>query len=95
MTDAIPMSAESLEETVDLHGAFPELSEGQIAMLLGRGDRRTTKVGDVLYREGDRPYDFVVVLEGKVAVVEGYESPGRAGGGLCTGRGDSSARSAC
>jgi thioredoxin reductase (NADPH) len=76
MTDAMPMSAESLEETVDLHGAFPQLSDGQIAMLLGRGgDRRTTMVGDVLYRAGDRPYDFVVVLEGKVAVVEGYQSP--------------------
>lgn len=75
MTDAIPLSAESLEETVDLHGAFPELSEAQIAMLLGRGDRRSTKIGDVLYREGDRPYDFVVVLEGRVAAVEGYQNP--------------------
>jgi thioredoxin reductase (NADPH) len=76
MTDAMPMSAESLQETVDLNGAFPQLSDGQIAMLLGRGgDRRTTNVGDVLYRAGDRPYDFVVVLEGKVAVVEGYQSP--------------------
>jgi thioredoxin reductase (NADPH) len=75
MTEAIRMSAESLEETVDLHGAFPELSEAQIAMLLGRGDRRTTKIGDVLYREGDRPYDFVVVLEGRVAAVEGYQNP--------------------
>ncbi len=72
----MPMSAESLEETVDLYGAFPQLSDGQIAMLLGRGDdRRTTTVGDVLYRVGDRPYDFVVVLEGKVAIVEGYQSP--------------------
>src|SRR6185436_14113049 len=49
--------------------------EAHIAILLGRGARRNTKNGDVLYREGDRPYDFVVVLEGKVAVVEGYLSP--------------------
>jgi thioredoxin reductase (NADPH) len=76
MTDGSPMSAESLEETTDPHGAFPELSEGQIATLLRRGDRRTTKVDDVLYREGQRPYDFVVVLEGKVAAVEGYDGPG-------------------
>jgi thioredoxin reductase (NADPH) len=94
MTDAMPRPAEPLEETIDLYGAFPQLSEGQIAMLLGRGDGRTARIGDVLYREGDRPYDLVVVLEGKMAVVEGYDSPGERWW-VCTARSDSSARSAC
>ena len=39
------------------------------------GECRMTEVGDVLYREGDLDYDFVVILEGKVAIVEGYERP--------------------
>jgi len=73
--DVESLPAEALEETVDLYGAFPLLSEGQILALLGKGKRRSTTAGEVLYREGDLRYDFIVVLEGKVAVVEGYESP--------------------
>ena len=53
-----------------------------------------TDVGDVLYREGDLDYDFVVILEGKVAVIEGYEGPEQQVV-ESTGRAGSSARSAC
>ena len=56
-------------------GAFPELGEAQIATLVGDGECRMTAAGDVLYREGDLEYDFVVIREGKVAVIEGYEGP--------------------
>jgi thioredoxin reductase (NADPH) len=74
MADVL-LDAERFDETPDLYGAFPELSEAQVVAVAGRGERETTHVGDVLYREGDRPCDFIVILNGKVAVVEGYGSP--------------------
>jgi thioredoxin reductase (NADPH) len=60
----------ALTETPDLYGAFPRLSEEQIATLEAVGERRRMKPGDVLYREGDGNRDFFVILEGKVAVIE-------------------------
>ncbi len=68
---ATPDSA--LTETPDLYGAFPRLSEEQIAALSTVGERRRVKAGDVLYREGDGNCDFFVILAGKVAVVEESE----------------------
>jgi thioredoxin reductase (NADPH) len=62
-------------ETPDLQGAFPRLNEAQVAMLAARGQRRATGPGEVLFREGDRDYDFLVVLGGKVASVAGHGSP--------------------
>jgi thioredoxin reductase (NADPH) len=61
-----------LVETPDTHGAFPRLTEDQIASLARHGERRATQPGEVLFREGDEQYDFFVVLEGKVAVFSGY-----------------------
>jgi thioredoxin reductase (NADPH) len=61
-----------LTETPDRTGAFPRLSDEQIAALAEYGERRATRVGDVLFREGDESYDFFVVLSGKVAIVEGF-----------------------
>jgi thioredoxin reductase (NADPH) len=66
--------AEALVETPDLHGAFPRLSEDQIAALAAHGRRRRTEAGEVLCRQGDRGCDFFVILAGKVAVVD--ELPG-------------------
>jgi thioredoxin reductase (NADPH) len=60
----------ALTETPDLSGAFPRLSDEQIAALSAVGERRRVKPGDVLYREGDGNCDFFVIVEGKVAVVE-------------------------
>jgi thioredoxin reductase (NADPH) len=65
-----------LPETPDLHGAYPRLSDAQVDMLAAQGERRPTKAGDVLFREGDKEYDFFVVLAGKVAMVEDDE-PGQ------------------
>jgi thioredoxin reductase (NADPH) len=61
-------------ETEDASGAFPRLSPAQIRGLESQGERRPTKRGDVLFREGDVQHDFFVILEGKVAIVEGCGS---------------------
>src|SRR5207253_1640117 len=62
-------------ETPDLFGAYPTLSDQQIAMFESHGERRPTKAGDVLFGEGDRSCDFFIVVRGKVAIVEGYGTP--------------------
>ncbi|MCU1378567.1 MAG: cyclic nucleotide-binding protein [Acidimicrobiales bacterium] len=62
----------SLTETPDLDGAFPRLTDQQIETLAQFGHRRPTKAGELLFREGDRTCDFFVILDGKVAIVEGY-----------------------
>jgi thioredoxin reductase (NADPH) len=87
----------ALTESPDLLGAFPRLSDEQIAALAQVGERRRVRRGDVLYREGDGNCDFFVILEGKVAVVQeagageeviGVHGPGRFLGelGLITGQ---------
>jgi thioredoxin reductase (NADPH) len=64
-------------ETPDSLGAFPRLSEAQLESLAELGERRPTRRDEVLFREGDRSYDFYVVLDGKVAVVAGSGSEER------------------
>jgi thioredoxin reductase (NADPH) len=87
----------ALTESPDLYGAFPRLSDEQIAVLMRVGECRRVRRGDVLHREGDGNCDFFVILEGKVAVVEeseageeviGVHGPGRFLGelGLITGQ---------
>jgi len=61
-----------LDETPDEHGSAPRLSDGQIEELSRAGDRRETRQGDVLYREGDQSGEFFVVLSGTVAMVQDY-----------------------
>jgi thioredoxin reductase (NADPH) len=60
----------ALTETPDFYGAFPRLTDEQIAALETVGERRRVQPGDVLYREGDGNCDFFVILDGKVAIVE-------------------------
>ena len=64
-------------ETPDRNGAYPRLTEGQIEMLSTLGERRATTSGQVLFREGERHYDFYVVLTGTVAVYTGGEADRR------------------
>src|SRR5258708_840163 len=61
-----------ITETPDLQGAYPRLSDAQIAALTGRGDRRDTQPREILFGEGERDCDFYVVLAGHVASVEGH-----------------------
>ena len=70
-----PSSEEAAGETPDLQGAYPRLSEAQIAALAAQGRHRVTRPEVVLFAEGDRDCDFFVVLAGKVASVEGRGTP--------------------
>jgi thioredoxin reductase (NADPH) len=68
------LDGDTLVETADRSGAFPRLDDGQLAALEAIGERRRARRGEVLFREGDADYDFFVILSGKVAIVEGYDS---------------------
>src|SRR5215467_4617926 len=48
----------------------PPLDGEQLALLSRYGRERTTTAGQVLFREGDLAYDFIVVLSGAVSVVD-------------------------
>ena len=48
--------------------AFPVLTDEQVSVVETFGMRRTTRTGEVLYREGDTAYDFYVVLSGEIDV---------------------------
>src|SRR5262245_25675423 len=48
----------------------PPLDGEQLALLRRYGQERPTRPGQVLFREGDRAYDFIVVLSGAVSVVD-------------------------
>jgi thioredoxin reductase (NADPH) len=63
-----------LEESPDRHGAFPRLTEEQLASVREIGEQRTVTTGELLFREGDEGYDFFVVESGAVAIVRGYGS---------------------
>ena len=62
------------EETPDLFGAYPRLTEGQIATLLPGGTRRPVGVDEILIREGVRSDELFLILSGKVAIVTDDES---------------------
>lgn len=48
----------------------PRLSAEQLALLRRYGEERPTVAGQVLFREGDRGYDFIVIVSGAVTVVD-------------------------
>jgi thioredoxin reductase (NADPH) len=62
-------------ETPDLNGAYPRLSDAQIAALSSLGQRRPARPDEILFAEGDRNCDFFVVLDGLVAMVEARGTP--------------------
>jgi thioredoxin reductase (NADPH) len=71
-----------LQETPDLHGAYPRLDGEQVALLTAYGAARPVPRGEVLFREGERDYDFHVISQGMVAELEEDEvlrvhGPGR------------------
>ena len=46
------------------------LTGEQIALLRREGAVRPVAAGEILFREGDRGYDFIVILTGRVALVD-------------------------
>ncbi len=48
----------------------PHLTAGQLALLRRYGEVRPTAAGQMLFREGDRGYDFIVILSGTVTIVD-------------------------
>src|SRR6201982_2968612 len=57
-----------LAETPDIYGAYPRLSNDQIATLEAGGARRAAATGKTLSRGGERSDSFFFILSGKVAV---------------------------
>jgi thioredoxin reductase (NADPH) len=53
----------------DEREAFPALSDRQIAALQSRSTPQTVAAGDVLFRAGDRDYDFVFIETGEVEIL--------------------------
>jgi thioredoxin reductase (NADPH) len=46
------------------------LTDEQIGLLRREGEVRRVAAGEILFAEGDRGYDFIVILAGRVAVVD-------------------------
>jgi thioredoxin reductase (NADPH) len=58
-----------LAETPDIFGAYPRLTDAQIAALEVGGTRRAVRAGETLVCEGRRSDHFFVILSGKVAII--------------------------
>nr|WP_245926018.1 cyclic nucleotide-binding domain-containing thioredoxin-disulfide reductase [Nocardia nova] len=63
-------------ETPDELGAYPRLSDDQVATLEVGGTRRSVGAGEVLVREGEPSNDFFVILSGKVAIIDEGDGDG-------------------
>lgn len=59
--------------------AFPRLTDAQIATLYAFGERRPIAHNQPLFGTGDPAADFVVVISGAVAMVDGYGTLNRVG----------------
>jgi thioredoxin reductase (NADPH) len=70
--ERVDAAAEWSTETPDTRGAYPRLTEAQLAGLTELGERRATRAGELLTREGERSEEFLVVLDGLVAGVRGH-----------------------
>jgi thioredoxin reductase (NADPH) len=57
--------------------AFPTLTDDQISFLRRYGNVRETEAGQTLFREGDRSYDFIVILAGEVEIAEHFGGESR------------------
>jgi thioredoxin reductase (NADPH) len=65
--DVAPHSPQ-LVETPDTDGAYPRLSDDQIATLQVGGRRRAVRTGELLVREGHPCEQFFVILRGMAAI---------------------------
>ena len=69
--------------------AFPTLGDADVTVFDALGTRRSTAVGELLYREGDATYDFYVVVSGAVEILVAADREERViarhGAGRCLG----------
>jgi thioredoxin reductase (NADPH) len=70
-------AAEPIAETPDRYGAYPRLTDDQIAALEAGGTRRSSAAGETLVHEGRRTDEFFVILSGKVAIIVTDETGNR------------------
>src|SRR5712692_3411086 len=63
-------------EEADFAGAFPILDEAQVGKRGRYGVEESVPAGRVLFREGERGSDFVVVLSGSVEAVAHFGESG-------------------
>src|SRR4051812_50229016 len=66
---------EAVEALFDRDAGFPRLSGDQLDLLAAAGERRTVDAGQVLFQAGDATYEFLAVVSGRVAIVEGLGTP--------------------
>jgi thioredoxin reductase (NADPH) len=59
----------------DAPDARPLLGESQLATLRRYGDESEVQRGDLLFSDGDLSYDLIVLLEGKIDIVDHYGKP--------------------
>jgi thioredoxin reductase (NADPH) len=59
------MSEQSVADAV----MFPELGDEQLALVLGLGERRVVREGEILIEPTDDHYDWIVILSGLVEVL--------------------------
>jgi thioredoxin reductase (NADPH) len=55
-----------------LSSLTPELNDDQIELLRGYGAEQPFEAGDILFRPGEPTTSFMVVLQGRVAIVDDY-----------------------
>src|SRR5215469_15391464 len=67
---AMPGDAGQADAPAAMARGHAELTEDHVAVLRSIGKVRATAVGEVLFREGDRGYDFIVILAGEVTIVD-------------------------
>jgi thioredoxin reductase (NADPH) len=60
------------ELPADQPGVRPLLNKTDLEVLRRYGSEHDVAVGEVLFADGDETYDLIVVLDGEVAIVEGY-----------------------
>jgi Na+:H+ antiporter, NhaA family len=75
-----PLVLAGLDETPDVEGVWPRLRADQIASLTRRGERRRLSAGEPLFGAAGPSADFVVVLSGALALVDGYSRENRVRG---------------
>jgi thioredoxin reductase (NADPH) len=76
-TSTSERGAQERPETPDVAGAYPRLTNDQVAMLSRFGTRGRVPKDEALFRAGDPECDFFVILAGTVAVVQPTEGEPR------------------